>query len=461
MQRTFSNIVIVVVAMACLAIASGALFRHGERFQDLTAIAIYVLAPLTLAAALVACFWLSSELRFSVALCLVGAASVIYGFDLYLRLSAETRESMRAAAAPHWGYPADRRTVLEVIQERERSREVIWPLFLYQEALITTGDGKVRSTLSANGRELVPFAGISKVPTISDSEFGYWVEYVSDRYGFRNPDKVWDKPADIVLLGDSFTFGSSVPLETHFSGILGERYNVVNLGYPAAGPFGYYATLIEYGSWLKPKHVLLFFTEANDMKNIGDDAKHPMLLDYLRKGFRQGLRDLQPQIDDAAKSVITELRRQEEQRIKIARFEIADALLLRKLRHHLGIAAFTDRWRRPPPIQYPDLLVELLAKTRDEVATWGGKLHVVYLPAWNRGRDERGVLMHYEETRRLVQSTSERLDILFLDSTPAFEAHSTPERLSAYPGRRGGHYSPIGYRLVGDLLVQYLAKQAN
>ena len=157
---------------------------------------------------------------------------------------------MRAAAALHWGYPADRRTLLEVIQDRERRGERILPLFLYQDALTTDGTGKVRSKLAVEGRELMPFGSISRVPTISDSEIGYWVEYVSDRYGFRNPDEVWDKPAEIVLLGDSFTFGSSVPREKHFAGMLAQRYNVVNLGFPAAGPLGYYATLVEYGASL-------------------------------------------------------------------------------------------------------------------------------------------------------------------------------------------------------------------
>ena len=368
---------------------------------------------------------------------------------------------MRAAAALHWGYPADRRTLLEVIQDRERRGERILPLFLYQDALTTDGTGKVRSKLAVEGRELMPFGSISRVPTISDSEIGYWVEYVSDRYGFRNPDEVWDKPAEIVLLGDSFTFGSSVPREKHFAGMLAQRYNVVNLGFPAAGPLGYYATLVEYGASLKPKHVFLFFTEANDMKNIGDDAEHPMLLDYLRNGFRQGLRELQPRIDREAKAYIDALRREEEARPKVGRFGVADLLLLRKLREQLGIVAFTDRWRRPPPEQYPDLLSELLSKTRDEVKGWGGRFHVVYLPAWNRGRDVNGVLPHYEETRQLVKATNERLGIPFIDTTPAFEQHPTPEQLNAYPGKRGGHYSTLGYGLVGTLLLEYLARQAN
>ncbi|MEZ4575980.1 MAG: hypothetical protein R2857_13865 [Vampirovibrionales bacterium] len=42
--------------------------------------------------------------------------------------------------------------------------------------------------------------------TLLCNENGFWVDYQSDRYGFRNPDTVWDQPtADVLLVGDSFT----------------------------------------------------------------------------------------------------------------------------------------------------------------------------------------------------------------------------------------------------------------
>ena len=62
-----------------------------------------------------------------------------------------------------------------------------------------------------NEDEIYPLSGISNKLTILCYEFGYWKTYKSDRYGFNNPDKEWDKlHFDFVLIGDSFTQGQCV-----------------------------------------------------------------------------------------------------------------------------------------------------------------------------------------------------------------------------------------------------------
>ena len=38
-----------------------------------------------------------------------------------------------------------------------------------------------------------PLSGVSRKMTNLGNENGYWVIYKSDRYGFNNPDKLWDK----------------------------------------------------------------------------------------------------------------------------------------------------------------------------------------------------------------------------------------------------------------------------
>ena len=43
----------------------------------------------------------------------------------------------------------------------------------------------------------------------SFNESGYYSIYKSDRYGFNNPDYVWDKnEIDLVIIGDSFAHGA-------------------------------------------------------------------------------------------------------------------------------------------------------------------------------------------------------------------------------------------------------------
>jgi len=50
----------------------------------------------------------------------------------------------------------------------------------------------------------------------------------------------------------------------------------------------------------------------------------------------------------------------------------------------------------------------------------------------------------------------------FIDVTPAFMAHPEPKSLTAYPGKgRGSHYSPIGYGVVGKVVLDHFLKERS
>ena len=98
-----------------------------------------------------------------------------------------------------------------------------------------------------NEDEIYPLSGISNKLTIYCNESGYVKTYKSDRYGFNNPDKEWDKlHFDFVLIGDSYTQGECVNEKDNIAGQLRNKTGVLNLGYSGNGPLLEYATLREY-----------------------------------------------------------------------------------------------------------------------------------------------------------------------------------------------------------------------
>ena len=104
-------------------------------------------------------------------------------------------------------------------------------------------------------------SGISNSKTIYDNENGYYSIYQSDRYGFNNPDNEWNnKEIEFLLVGDSFTHGSSVNRPFDIASQLRKLSNksVLNLGYDNNGPLIKYATLREY---LEPniKNIICVF----------------------------------------------------------------------------------------------------------------------------------------------------------------------------------------------------------
>ena len=80
-----------------------------------------------------------------------------------------------------------------------------------------------------------PLSGLSNRKTIHCNENGYYSIYQSDRYGFNNPDKEWDKDKiEFLLVGDSFTYGQCVNVQDTISGNLRKLSNnkkgILNLG---------------------------------------------------------------------------------------------------------------------------------------------------------------------------------------------------------------------------------------
>lgn len=52
-------------------------------------------------------------------------------------------------------------------------------------------------------KNIMPLSGVSNTKTLHCNENGYYSIFDSDRYGFNNPDKEWDKlEIEFLLLGD-------------------------------------------------------------------------------------------------------------------------------------------------------------------------------------------------------------------------------------------------------------------
>jgi hypothetical protein len=88
----------------------------------------------------------------------------------------------------------------------------------------------------------------------------------TDRYGFRNAWP-WPDRAEIVVLGDSVTFGQGVGDNQAWPAILAQSFpasRVINLGLIGAGPRQYFRVYETFGLKLRSKLVLVGFFLRND-----------------------------------------------------------------------------------------------------------------------------------------------------------------------------------------------------
>jgi hypothetical protein len=209
-------------------------------------------------------------------------------------------QRLRAGYAALQGINFDMRTRLQVIKDL-RSEGVDAVPVVQGSAIPTEWQIK-------DGAELLfPFTGMSNKTTVYSNENGKYLIYLSDRYGFNNPDAEWDSmPTEWVLMGDSFTHGCSVQPGEDIAGQIRTNTNdsVINLGVGGNGPLLEFSILKEYAEPMRPEKVIWLYFEGNDLIDLKREREKPLFRKYLQDGFSQDLIHKQKEIDSKLEKYI-------------------------------------------------------------------------------------------------------------------------------------------------------------
>ena len=113
-----------------------------------------------------------------------------------------------------------------------------------------------------NLEEIVVISGVSNRKTIVCNETGEYLIYMSDRFGFNNPDNLWDLKSEAITLGDSMTLGECVPAGNDITSNLRRKLNknIINLAWvvTASFPTGHYERISLYN---KSKKIIWIYYE--------------------------------------------------------------------------------------------------------------------------------------------------------------------------------------------------------
>lgn len=204
--------------------------------------------------------------------------------------AARTRESV-----------FDERSLAEVVEtarlEQSRSFPAISPAYYLSDN---------RSSVIIDGEAVLPLGIASHADNYYCNESGAFVQFKTDRFGFRNPDAIWNSNVDIVAIGDSFTMGSCLPESEGIVGNLRQNYKVLNLGMGANGPLIELASLREYGRLLKPKAIVWIFFPNDLVDDLARDRKNKILINYLDPLYTQKLVEKNSLIQKAVDGVVEE-----------------------------------------------------------------------------------------------------------------------------------------------------------
>lgn len=360
-------------------------------------------------------------------------------------------------AAWRLGEKFDKRSPLQVIQDLRKNGEDPVPalppsLFWF--------DGE---KLVIDGVPVIPVGAISSAKTVYCNETGEYLIYTSDEHGFHNPPGLYGEAPDIVAIGDSMTQGACVHDDENAVAQIRKQFpRTLDLGYADNGPLTELATLTEMGPRLKPKLVLWFFYEGNDMDDLVNERHSVLLTPYLDRTFSRGLFGMQEKIDAGLRAIAgkreaaalakkTALLEPED--LHLLQASAGDFIFLRLLRSALGL--MDAGWQRS--LASADhaalpMFRQILTQARELVETWNGKIIFVYLPEWMNFAQPG----YHRPERDGVLAAVRDAGIAAIDVLPEFQAH--PDPLSLFPHRAYGHYNAEGYRLEAKTVLASLPR---
>jgi hypothetical protein len=352
----------------------------------------------------------------------------------------------RAERAEDAGQPFDRRPKLEVVLDLRREGVPAYPVKYAHQWIPAPIDGKT----------VWPLSGLAKTPTVVCNETGEYLVYTTDAHGFANPPGLHEAPVEIAVVGDSHAHGECVAPEESAVARLREHHpRTLNLGVGGAGPLTMLALLREYALPLEPQTVLWFHYEGNDTNDLQIERHHPLLRRYLEPAFTQNLRSL-PR-DEVDKALAAVLDREIERPLNrlfgknVGRGQshpLVRWVLLRTLRGYLQVTAESEMGTFDAP-----LFRQILEVAKEAVETRGGRLVFVYLPGYPARAGDPGEELVEPPHRRQVLTIAREVGLPVIDVWEAFRAQ--PDPVSLFPFRLPGHYTPEGYTLAAETILQY------
>tara|TARA_B100000035_G_scaffold311701_1_gene321732 strand:- start:910 stop:1941 length:1032 start_codon:yes stop_codon:yes gene_type:complete len=296
---------------------------------------------------------------------------------------------------------------------------------------------------------LAPSTSNSKI--IYCNENGYYATYVSDRYGFNNPDNQWDKNViENVLIGDSYIEGSCVNRPEDISSVVRSKSGntTLNLGVGGSGILIQLAILEEYLKNRKVNNLILFFYEGNDLKNLKNELDIKLLRNYLFKnGYSQELikkqDDLNLLLDGYLKKVYKKNLDKNKSYLVQTDKKIKDEILK-------GIKLYRARnLIFKPQMDIPREFELSLKKIKTFAEKKNANIYFVYLPEFKRFNSFYYSEKQFNQVKNLVINQK----IIFIDTIKEiFEKENDP--LNLFPFKQRGHYTSEGYEKLGELILK-------
>ena len=313
--------------------------------------------------------------------------------------------------------------------------------------------------------QIIPFRGPINAPTLTCAEDLEYKISKNDKFGFKNPNEVYEKPIDLIILGDSYAEGWCYNEKDDVAGLLREKnINSLNFGIAGAGPILSLAVMKEYVKNFNPKYLLFFYCESNDLIDLNIEKNNYLLKKYLSNNFSQNLLQNTDQKKIFLKNIDKEIKKmafsKKEELIylknekEIFYERLQDSLELSKLKNKIKSLIFYGDEK-----ENQELFFKIISEMNNFSNNNNIEFIFVYLPAWERYFVKFTKYNKYISNKKFILNKIEDMNIKFLDIDKEFLKEEALENL--FPLKYYGHYSRLGYKKVADSILLNLKKKIN
>ncbi len=271
--------------------------------------------------------------------------------------------------------------------------------------------------------------------------------YTADRYGFNNPDSVYDRRADVVFVGDSFLEGFCLPEGEDLAAAMREQgTHAITLGIRGNGPLIELATIGRFGPTLRPQHVVMAFYEGNDWRNFGFELQTPWLREVWDPDADFGAsQPADPELNQVFSELIQDITQEQVTTVDLLRkTSVArNFFALHRVGHALGVVY------PKVPKTIPEFETVLIRAKRI-VEGWGGEFSLLFIPDAGRFGSLLPTGFAYDQLRHQVVDAAKAADVDIVDLVPIFWTDANPRRFYA----TNGHFSEEGADFVATMLSE-------
>ena len=311
-------------------------------------------------------------------------------------------------------------------------------------------------------QKFFPLGGKPNVKTFGCNENGYFTKYLSDRYGFRNPDSSYDtQGTSIILLGDSFLHGHCVKDGDDIAGQLRIHFEkVFTFGCYGNGFLSHYSSWRQYGKKLNPKTVLHFVYLENDLSDLERELSS-YLANYLtnpnfieEKEMSWDFENFEKLLLEKNFSYLGPEKKPSIFETYISRFNFIAFIKLTNLRKLVGLLNYSEMNR---------LQRIKINKAKEIISTLNRELvgdnifyKIIFMPSFeeiNAFKNKGKMPFHTKIKMELIAFIKSK-NIAYLDFFDYALLLEDPLRI--FPGPFQSHYGPFGYKYLANSIVKSL-----